>query len=83
VDEANTASLVGEDELKWRSATGFRVSRVLVRHVAAALPRELGHGIARLRDRYDVAVAPVHRLSPPGTQPAPVALGAPGAITRA
>jgi B12-binding domain/radical SAM domain protein len=82
VDEANTASLVGEDELKWRSATGFHVSRVLVRHVAAALPRELGHGFARLRGRYDVAVAPVRRLSPPGAQRTPVVLGVPDTTAR-
>lgn len=61
VNEANTASLVGEDELKWRTSTGLHVSRVLARHVAAAMPQELAHGLARLRDRYDVAVAAVDR----------------------
>ena len=66
VNEANTASLVGEDELKWRTSTGFHVSWVLARHVAAAMPRELGHGLARLRGRYDVAIPPVQRLRPPG-----------------
>jgi len=66
VSEANTASLVGEDELKWRTSTGFHVSWILARHVAAALPREMGHGLARLRGRYDTAVPAVQRLSPPG-----------------
>lgn len=65
VNEANTASLVGVDELKWRSSTGFHLSRVLARHTAAALPRELGHGLARFRGHYDVAVAAVRRLDPP------------------
>jgi B12-binding domain/radical SAM domain protein len=66
VKAANTASLVGEDELKWKSATGIRVSWLLARHVAAALPRELAHGLARFRGRYDVAVARVDCLDPPG-----------------
>jgi B12-binding domain/radical SAM domain protein len=65
VNESNTASLVGDDELKWRSSTGFHLSRVLARHTAAALPRELGHGLARFRGRYDVAIAEVRRLDPP------------------
>jgi B12-binding domain/radical SAM domain protein len=54
---ANTSSLVGVNELKWKTATGIRISRVLIRHVTAALPRELAHGIARLRGHYDTAVA--------------------------
>jgi B12-binding domain/radical SAM domain protein len=61
VNEANIASLVGVDELKWRSSTGIRVSRVLVRHVAAALPRELSHGVARFRGGYDDAPPVVSR----------------------
>jgi|SRR5579875_2594156 len=62
VEEANTASLVGTDELKWRTSTGFHVSWLLARHVAAAMPRELARGLARLRGRYDTAVAQVRRL---------------------
>jgi B12-binding domain/radical SAM domain protein len=65
VHEANTDSLVGENELKWRSSAGIRVSRKLVRHLAAALPRELAHGFARFRGRYDDAVPVVRRLVPP------------------
>jgi B12-binding domain/radical SAM domain protein len=65
VREANTASLVGDNELKWHTTTGFHVSWLLARHVAAAMPRELGHGFARMRGRYDVAVAEVERLKPP------------------
>ncbi len=62
VQEANTASLVGEHELEWKTTAGLRVSRVLARHTAAALPREVAHGLARLASRYDTAVARVRRL---------------------
>ncbi len=55
VAEANRASLVGDDELKWRASTGFHVTRVLARHVSGALPRELVRAGARLRGRYDTA----------------------------
>lgn len=48
---ANTSNLVGEDELKWKTATGIRVSRMLLWHLASALTREIGHGLARLRGR--------------------------------
>jgi B12-binding domain/radical SAM domain protein len=65
VDRANTASLVGEHELEWRTAAGLRLSGVLLRHVAAALPREVLHGAARLAGRYDTAVADVRRLPCP------------------
>jgi B12-binding domain/radical SAM domain protein len=54
---ANTSSLVGENELKWKTATGIRISRLLIRHLVAALPREFVHGIARLRGQYDTAIA--------------------------
>jgi hypothetical protein len=66
---ANTASLVGVDELKWKTATGIRVSRLLLVHLAAALPRELGHGIDRLRGRYDTAIATPESLATPTTVP--------------
>jgi len=65
-ETANTATMNGSQELKWHSATGFRVSRLLVRHLLAAFPREGGHGIARLRGRYDTAVANVPCLPAPG-----------------
>jgi B12-binding domain/radical SAM domain protein len=65
VEEANTASLVGKRELEWKTNAGLRVSWVLARHTAAALPRELSHGLARLAGRYDTAVAQV-RLLPTG-----------------
>ena len=67
VAEANTASLVGEHELQWKTPTGLRLSRVLARHTAAALPREVAHGLSRLAGRYDTAVARVRRLPAPGT----------------
>ena len=62
VEQANTASLVGEHELEWKTSNGLRVSWVLARHTAAALPRELAHGMSRLLGRYDTAVAEVRRL---------------------
>lgn len=61
---ANTSSLAGEDELKWRTATGIRVSHLLVRHLAVALIRELAHGLGRLRGRYDCAIATPECLPP-------------------
>lgn len=36
-----------------------------MRHIAAALPRELAHGLARLRGRYDLAIATLQSLAPP------------------
>jgi len=65
VRQANTASLVGSDELKWRSTAGFHLSRILLRHTSAALFRELAHGWARLRQHYDVSVPHVQRLPIP------------------
>lgn len=62
---ANTANLVGEDELKWKTATGIRVSRVLLRHRASALTRENGHGLARLRGRYDTRASTPPNASGP------------------
>jgi B12-binding domain/radical SAM domain protein len=64
---ANTSSLVGEDELKWKTTTGIRISLILIRHVIAALPRELFHGLARLRGQYDVAIATPQCLPAPTT----------------
>jgi B12-binding domain/radical SAM domain protein len=57
LSSTNADVLVGEDELKWKTSTGIRVSRLLLRHLTAALWRELGHGLARFRGRYDTAVA--------------------------
>ena len=61
---ANTATMNGSRELRWHSATGFRVSAILARHLLAALPREAGHGVARFLGHYDTAVAQVVRLPP-------------------
>lgn len=54
---ANAGSLVGEDELKWKTASGIRVTRALVRRLLKALVAETGHGWARYRSRYDTAIA--------------------------
>jgi hypothetical protein len=64
---ANTESLVEENELKWKTTTGIRVSRLLLLHLAAALRREVGHGMDRLRGRYDTAVATPQCLATPTT----------------
>jgi B12-binding domain/radical SAM domain protein len=56
VAQANRASLVADDELKWRASTGFHVTRLLARHVAGALPRELARSAERLRGHHDTAV---------------------------
>jgi B12-binding domain/radical SAM domain protein len=69
---ANASSLVGENELRWKTSMGIRVSLVLLRHLAMALPRELARGRARFRGVYDVAVATPARLAP-----MPVMLGMP------
>lgn len=63
-EAANAESLVGEDELKWKTSTGIRVSWLLVRTLARALPREFGHAVDRLRGRYDTSVADPSRLPP-------------------
>ena len=67
---ANTESLVGEDELKWKTSTGIRVSWLLIRTLSRALPRELAHAYDRLRGRYDTAVANPQRLPPVGIRSA-------------
>lgn len=61
--EANDANLVGEDELKWKTTAGLRISRVLVQNLVRALVRETGRGIARYHGRYDTHVA-TPRLAP-------------------
>lgn len=76
---ANSANLVGEDELKWKTANGIRVSFVLLRRLAGALVRETGRGIARYRGRYDIHIAtpqclpllPAKECGSPGSVPAP------------
>ncbi len=65
LNSANNANLVGEDELKWKTSTGIRVSWVLLRHLAKALLTEIGHANARLHRRYDTAVATPPLLPPP------------------
>ncbi len=66
VAAANRASLVADDELKWRASTGFHVTRLLARHVAGALPRELARSTQRLHGRYDTAVTPTGWRLPTG-----------------
>ncbi|HYQ63403.1 TIGR04190 family B12-binding domain/radical SAM domain protein [Actinophytocola sp.] len=61
---ANSANLVAEDELRWKTANGIRVSGLLLRLLAGALVRETGRGIARWRGRYDTHVATPRCLPP-------------------
>lgn len=61
---ANNANLVGEDELKWKTATGIRVSGQLLRRLASALIQETGRGIARYRGYYDTHIAMPDCLPP-------------------
>jgi B12-binding domain/radical SAM domain protein len=61
---ANSANLVAEDELRWKTANGIRASGLLLRLLAGALVRETGRGIARWRGRYDTHVAAPRCLPP-------------------
>jgi B12-binding domain/radical SAM domain protein len=63
--DANSGSLVGVDELKWKTTTGIRVSGVLLRRLALALFRETRRGWSRWRGAYDVAVATPQCLDVP------------------
>jgi B12-binding domain/radical SAM domain protein len=69
---ANTSSLVGEDELRWKTSTGIRVSGLLLRRLASALIRETRHAWSRYRSRYDTAIA-VPECLPMVSGPAPAA----------
>lgn len=58
---ANTASLCGEDELKWGWMVRFRLSRVLLQHFAIGTLREMGRTMQRLIGRYDTPITSVAR----------------------
>lgn len=81
--DANSSSLIGEDELRWMSPDGIRVSGLLLRRLATALIQETRNAWWRLRLRYDDAVAHPSCLPPPetartpagATTPVPVHLG--------
>lgn len=64
LSSSNNANLVGEDELKWKTANGIRVSGMLLRRLASALVRETGRGVARYRGRYDTHIATPECLPP-------------------
>jgi B12-binding domain/radical SAM domain protein len=55
LEMANHGTMFGDDELKWPARHGFRVGTALLRGLASGLAREVGHTIARLSGRYDVA----------------------------
>lgn len=50
-------TMFGADELKWPVHHRFRVGVTLLRSLTAGLALEIGHTLARLRGRYDVAPA--------------------------
>jgi B12-binding domain/radical SAM domain protein len=52
---ANHRTMFGDDELKWPVKHRFRVGATLVQSLADGLVREVGHTLARLVGRYDVA----------------------------
>ncbi|MCU1590163.1 MAG: B12-binding domain/radical domain protein Ta0216 family [Frankiales bacterium] len=62
--KANTGTLVGEDELKWKTPAGLRVTCALARRLVTALFAETARGWSRYRGRYDTAIANPERLAP-------------------
>jgi B12-binding domain/radical SAM domain protein len=69
LESANSGSLVGVDELKWKTPSGIRVTWCLARRLTRALLVETGRAWARYRSRYDTAIATPARLLP---EPKPV-----------
>jgi B12-binding domain/radical SAM domain protein len=55
LEMANHGTMFGDDELKWPARHGFRVGTALIASLASGLVREVGHTVARLAGRYDVA----------------------------
>jgi B12-binding domain/radical SAM domain protein len=56
VATANTATLCGGDELRWKPTTGLRITKSLLRGLALGLGVEILRAMARFRGRYDSAV---------------------------
>jgi B12-binding domain/radical SAM domain protein len=55
LEMANHGTMFGDDELRWSAARRFRVGGALLFNLASGLWEEVGHTIARLAGRYDVA----------------------------
>jgi hypothetical protein len=55
VDLANHATMFGDDELKSPIGHRFRIGPALLWNLAAGLALEVGHTVARMAGRYDVA----------------------------
>ncbi|MCW2778849.1 MAG: B12-binding domain/radical domain protein Ta0216 family [Frankiales bacterium] len=72
LEQANSGSLVGVDELKWKTSSGIRVTWAVTRRLARALVAETGRAWQRCRGRYDGAVADPVRLAPVAPAPGPV-----------
>ena len=56
VTAANTATLCGNDELRWKPTTGLRVTKSLLWGLVLGLGAEFPRSYARFRGRYDRAV---------------------------
>lgn len=67
LNAASSDTLVGQDELKWKSRSGIHISRLLVTHLAQALARETSKSLARARGRYDTHIAKPDLLPIPAT----------------
>jgi B12-binding domain/radical SAM domain protein len=68
LESANSGTLVGVDELKWKTPSGIRVTWALARRLARAVVVETGRARARYRCRYDRAIA--HPVCRPVPRPA-------------
>jgi B12-binding domain/radical SAM domain protein len=62
LESANSGTLVGVDELKWKTPSGIRLTWSLARRLVLALFREARRAWARYRSRYDTAIAITERL---------------------
>lgn len=52
---ASHGTMFGDDELKWPVGHRFRLGWMLLAGLGAGLATEIGHTLARLAERYDVA----------------------------
>ncbi|MDT7537487.1 MAG: hypothetical protein QOI82_1072 [Actinomycetota bacterium] len=62
LESANSGTLVGVDELKWKTPSGIRMTCALARRLARALFQETVRAWARYRSHYDSAIATPQRL---------------------
>ncbi len=58
VAAANAGTVAATTELRWRPATGIRVTRALLAGLAGALVEEVPRSVSRYRGRYDIGGLP-------------------------